>query len=220
MPRLVVVSDTHNRHRDILMPDGDIVIHCGDASVRGTRDELEEFVAWFASLPHCHKLMVGGNHDDWLEFHPELAREAGISFMWDSGVLIDGISFYGSPYRTVSEDRIWLPKTHRRWSAFMITEVWAAHAWSEIPLGLDVLVTHQPPKGLLDAVNGKMLGSTSLREAVDRIKPKVHVFGHIHDAYGRIVVGSTTFINAAICDGSGGPSGAGEPTNQPVIVDL
>ena len=220
MPRLVVVSDTHNRHRDIAMPDGDVAVHCGDASVSGTREELEEFVAWFSSLSHRHKLMVGGNHDDWLEFHPELAKDAGISFMWDSGVFAEGLSFYGSPYRTVSEERVRLPKTHHRWSAFMITEAWAAHAWNEIPMGLDVLVTHQPPYGLLDSAGSKPWGSPALRSVVERVRPKMHLFGHVHGAYGNIVVGSTTFINAAICDGDGGHEGAGEPSRQPVIIDL
>ena len=79
----------------------------------------------------------------------------------------------------------------------------------------DLLVTHGPPKGILDLTpRGEPVGCEELREAVRRVKPRLHVFGHIHHAYGRHVVDGTRFVNASICDEFY------EPSNRPVVVDL
>ena len=65
MPKIVCLSDTHNFHDQISVPDGDILIHAGDATNGGTIEEIKLFSRWFAGLPHRHKIFVAGNHD-WL----------------------------------------------------------------------------------------------------------------------------------------------------------
>jgi 3',5'-cyclic AMP phosphodiesterase CpdA len=101
MPKIVCLSDTHNFNHEIVVPDGDILIHAGDATVRGTEPEVEEFLAWFSSLPHRHKIFVAGNHD-WLyernnRFARLLTANFGIRYLQDSAAEIEGLKFYGSP---------------------------------------------------------------------------------------------------------------------------
>merc|ERR1712227_46222 len=62
--RIVCVSDTHNRHLNLDIQPGDIFIHAGDITQRGTLHELEAFNEWLATLPHKHKVVIGGNHDE------------------------------------------------------------------------------------------------------------------------------------------------------------
>lgn len=219
--RIVFLSDTHNLHRQISIPDGDVLVHAGDAGEDGTRDEIEDFVDWLSSLPHRHKIFVGGNHDEIAEEEPSIVTGPGVHHLWDSEVTIDGIRFYGSPWRVVGQDRIeqvmkagqkrelkrkrgLLPSgenLERKWSAFMVSETWADLFWHEIPEGVDVLVTHMPPFGVLDW-RGKCGGSPALLHHIKRAKPRLHVFGHIHGDGGKSMTLSdlpTTFLNVASC---------------------
>ena len=61
--RLVLISDTHSLHGDLVIPDGDMLIHCGDYSNHGAFGDLLAFNKWLGKLPHEHKLVVSGNHD-------------------------------------------------------------------------------------------------------------------------------------------------------------
>jgi 3',5'-cyclic AMP phosphodiesterase CpdA len=71
MSRIVCISDTHNFHEQIRIPDGDILIHAGDATNRGTVEEIVFFNQWFCRLPHRHKIFVAGNHDWLFETNPD-----------------------------------------------------------------------------------------------------------------------------------------------------
>src|SRR3712207_5545038 len=102
MPRIVCISDTHNRNEQITVPEGDILIHAGDATFRGTIDEIERFNNWFAALPHRYKIFVAGNHDWLFQTDNRLVRSLlneNIIYLQDSSTEIDGIKFYGSPWQ-------------------------------------------------------------------------------------------------------------------------
>jgi predicted phosphodiesterase len=96
--RLVCISDTHLRHvfKDIPIPDGDVLIHCGDATFTGKLPEIATFADWFARQPHQHKIFVAGNHDFGFQFQREEAIAAlpkGVHYLEDSGVTIDHVKF-------------------------------------------------------------------------------------------------------------------------------
>ena len=134
--------------------------------------------------------MIGGNHDFFVEEHAELFRELlpeSITYLEDAGIIIDGIHLWGSP---VLPDLI-------NW-AFGKTRGAAMKAhWDLIPDNIDILITHTPPKGILDLTSaGKSIGCEDLRASVDKLQPRVHIFGHVHESYGQLQTEDTLFINA------------------------
>lgn len=102
MPRIVCVSDTHNCNEAIDVPDGDILIHSGDATINGTVTEIRDFNRWFSALPHKHKIFVAGNHDWLFETDETLARQIlhkDIIYLQDSEITVEGLRIYGSPWQ-------------------------------------------------------------------------------------------------------------------------
>jgi calcineurin-like phosphoesterase family protein len=205
--RFVLLSDTHCMHQRVVIPDGDVLVHAGDFCGHGSRKQAREFASFFRALPHRRKVVVPGNHDRCLELDPTLGPElfAGCHYLCDSGAEIDGLRFWGSPWQPYFLD----------WS-FNLPRGQALRAkWEMIPDGTDVLITHGPPRGILDrTTSGEAVGCDDLLDAVRRVRPRLHVFGHIHEGYGELSDGGTSFVNASIC------TVAYEPTNPPVVVDL
>jgi len=211
MPKIVCLSDTHNCHGQIAVPDGDILIHAGDATIQGTIDEVILFNEWLANLPHPHKIFVAGNHDWLFETSNQFARtllDSSIHYLQDSSVEIEGLKIYGSP---------WQPRFFD-WAFNLMRGAELAEKWKMIADDTDVLITHGPPFGILDAVPRRYFientGCEELIKRVETIKPKLHIFGHIHCGYGTTEKLGVKFVNASNCDESY------EPTNAPVIVDL
>jgi Icc-related predicted phosphoesterase len=211
MPKIVCLSDTHNCHEQIIVPDGDILIHAGDATIRGTIDEIVFFNEWFANLPHPHKIFVAGNHDWLFETNNRYARtllDSSIHYLQDSPVEIEGIKFYGSPYQPRFFD----------WAFNLMRGAELAEKWKLIPEDTDVLITHGPPFGILDEVPRaywiENTGCEELRKRVEIVRPKLHIFGHIHCTYGATEKFGVKFINASNCDESY------EPTNLPIVIDF
>jgi Icc-related predicted phosphoesterase len=193
--RIVCVSDTHGFHRHTEVPDGDILIHGGDLTKHGSLADVEEFDRWLGTLPHRHKLVICGNHDFCFQHEPDEARArlTNATYLEDCGCEIEGLKFYGSPWTLTFFD----------W-AFMLPEEQLADKWAIIPAGLDVLITHGPPHGILDLTNrNEHAGSATLLERVREARPRLHVFGHIHEAAGRTEVGGTAFLNASTQLGRG-----------------
>jgi Icc-related predicted phosphoesterase len=221
--RLVFISDTHNQLHKITVPDGDFLIHAGDYSNNGTIPEVNKFLIEFSKLPHKHKILINGNHEKTFWKNPNLFMALiprDIHFLLDNEVYIEGLRFYGSPHT----------KEFCGWAYPYFNEREAKEIWNKIPLDTDVLITHMPPYGIRDGApyimgregfyvpsldeNGESVGCEVLRERVDAIKPKIHVFGHIHEGRGVTQKGSTTFINASTC------TGQYKPTNLPIVVDI
>ena len=211
--RLVITSDTHGRH-DLIpeLPDGDIFVHAGDLMNSGLYpEEIISFNRWLSKQPITKRVVCGGNHDRYFQKMPEFARQflRDATYLENTGVKIDGVSFWGSPY--TPEFLNW---------AFMFPRGLAANQyWDQIPAGLDVLITHGPPYGILDQAEpgGEHLGCAELLKAVQDKKPKVHIFGHIHGGAGTFLSGDTRFINAAYLNERYQPA---EPAGIIRIVDL
>ena len=194
--RAVVISDTHNQHRKLLLPQGDMIIHCGDVSGRGTSTEVYDFIKWFSILPYRYKIFIAGNHDFYFEqkgineIEDEL-RENRIVYLNDSGIEIEGIKFWGSPIQPWFYD----------WAFNRQRGADIKRHWDKIPNDTNILITHGPPKGIRDmTVRGDRCGCEDLFQAVERVKPKYHLFGHIHEEYGQAYDHTTTFINASVLD--------------------
>ncbi len=213
----VLLSDTHQTHPVVKVPDGDILIHSGDVSLRGDEASILSFLDWFADQPHPHKVLVAGNHDRWFEQEPELAalecRNRLIHYLMDRAVTIEGLKFYGSP---------WQPE-FCNWAFNLKTVGERAAKWDYIPEDTEVLVTHCPPHRIFDrSESNEHLGCIALRHRVLNGLPKLklHCFGHIHPAFGgrehtRQRDGRTTmFVNAAICNKFY------FPTHHPVEIEL
>jgi Icc-related predicted phosphoesterase len=175
------------------LPDADMIIHCGDFTSVGHGHEIRNFMKWYSGLnQYSHKIIIAGNHDRLFETNRILALEdvpKNVIYLEDSGIEIEGIKFYGSPVQ--------LPFLN--W-AFNRPEEKLIEHWQAIPDNTDVLITHSPPYGIMDfgKYTNHHAGSPSLYfEVVQRIKPKIHCFGHIHSDYGIKIIENTTFINAS-----------------------
>lgn len=197
--RIVAVADTHLFHRELDVPDGDVFVHAGDMCRGGDLDELRDAADWIAGLPHRHKVIVAGNHD-WAFVHePAAARSAiaGMIYLQDAEATIDGVRFYGSP---------WQPEFNS-WAFNLPRGPDLAAVWAAIPAGVDVLITHSPPAGIGDrtAVEERT-GCADLRARVAVVKPRLHLFGHIHEDGGLWTIGGTVFSNVTTWECERGPT--------------
>ena len=195
-----------------------MVIHAGDCTGRGTTREIVEFCEWFGNLPHKYKILIPGNHDWGFEKdrkkHQKIAEDNGIIFLHDSEIIIEDIKIYGSGHtpefcnwafncwRTMDE-----VKYNGRYGPKY--DYIGTH-WRKIPKDTDVLITHGPPKWILDDC-GENVGCEELRKKVMEINPKFHIFGHIHESRGTLHKDwsdpeiehlDTFFINASSLNGS------------------
>jgi len=196
MTTLVCISDTHGAYRQLRLPAGDVLIHCGDIAAWGRPDEYVDFNRWLGELPYAAKVVIAGNHDETLAKQSvEFARKVltNAHYLLDSETTIQGVRIYGAP---------WTPE-FMNWHFMLPRGGWEMRAkWDQIPEGLDVLMTHGPPQGKLDysKMQKTGVGCGVLREAVMRAKPRYHVFGHLHESYGGLQGEHTTFINCSSMD--------------------
>jgi Icc-related predicted phosphoesterase len=188
--RLVLLSDTHGQHRTLRVPDGDLLIHAGDFTLLNkSRDSVRDFNHWLLELPFSQKLVIPGNHD--FKFADPKWRDliSAATFLLNEGVDLDGIKIWGSPL------------TPSNFSSFGAkNEADCDRIFSGIPAGTDLVITHGPPRGILDIAEsvGGQQGCALLLSAIRRVRPALHVFGHIHQSYGIASVNGTVFVNAAL----------------------
>ncbi|KAI1079213.1 calcineurin-like phosphoesterase [Whalleya microplaca] len=177
--KVVCLSDTHESIvQDV--PAGDLLIHCGDTVNDGTAASIQKQIDWLVSLPHQHKVLVCGNHDSWFDINARAEEDTlghksvdtkTIHYLERRSVTLSfkggrKLNIYGAPD---------LPQCGGPDNAFQYTL--PQHPWSgTIPLDSDILVTHTPPKHHLDL----SLGCPGLLQEIWRIKPRVHLFGHVH----------------------------------------
>jgi Icc-related predicted phosphoesterase len=208
--KVVMISDTHDRHLALngFLPEGDVLVHAGDLTMDGTLSYVQKSLNWLNDLPYAHVVFVAGNHDFAFEDKAKKDRlDFGrLIYLEDSGVEIEGKKFWGSPIQPWFFD--WAFNRRRG-------DDISKH-WKMIPAGLDVLMTHGPPMYILDQTPRyhENVGCYDLAEAVKIAKPKVHVFGHIHNGYGHQVLDDTKFFNASIC------TEMYEPKNLPFVVEI
>lgn len=180
--RLIHLSDTHGLHEQLPdLPEADIVAHTGDITENGTIEEAEGFMEWFCSLPYRHKIFIAGNHDMCLYGANIEGLPDNVHYLCNEAITIDGIKFYGVPMFLHDDLEGNFPELYGR-----------------IPDDTDVLLTHQAPLGILDAQDGINFGDYYLYKRVIDVRPKYHLFGHIHHTEKtRMTFRGVRFSNAA-----------------------
>jgi len=218
--RLVAVSDTHGKFRELSdpgsalhLPAGDILVHAGDLTKDGSHAEVQVACDWLAGLRgrYQHIILVPGNHDRVFQKDAPLAREmvAGrFDLLIDQGVRRLGLDFWGTPWTPAFGNLAfgYEPRNER----------WAENWDAGMPEQIDVLISHGPPLGILDRLErtGKSGGSALLRAAIEKRRVRLVVCGHIHEGYGLREEGGVQFVNASLQDTWG------EVRNPPVVIDL
>jgi Icc-related predicted phosphoesterase len=209
--RIVALSDTHGKHDQVTVPEGDILIHAGDFMDKPTSlPEATSFLRWFSQHPHRVKILVAGNHDGLFEMNPVMMQ----SFVPTNVVYLEhqryealGIKFFGSPFTP------YIPG----WSFMKQRGDSMMRLWRQIPIDTDVLITHGPANGYRDRYKGFSVGCEALRYVTDNIRqPLAHVFGHIHSDYGytNLKTRDGHLFNVAALDVDG------NPTNPPIVFDV
>lgn len=213
MTKLVCLSDTHQYHDQVEVPDGDILIHAGDFCGRGTSSEVGNFLYWLDQQPHETKIVVPGNHDVILERDEGIRKEfekSGIHLLIDEEYTnkASGLKFYGVP---------WTPDFH--------PDIWGFQSrnapqdyWTKIPEDTDVLVSHGPPLGSADQITvggSPHLGCRVFSDTLsDFASPLTIICGHIHGSYGKHLLDHHTIYNVAIC------TELYIPSNTPTVLEL
>lgn len=217
--KILCISDTHTKHnlipsRLIDNADGtiDTIIHAGDISSGGYKGEILKFLEWYNKLPYENKILIAGNHDFYMEEgKPEdieamLAEFPNITYLNDSGIEIDGIKFWGSPVQPYFYN----------WAFNRVGDAICKH-WDLIPLDTQVLITHGPMKGILDKTkrNGFVGCPYLLEKLTNLTQMKLHVCGHIHEAYGKMEnENGQIFVNACVLNGQY------YMANEPIQVEI
>jgi len=200
------------------LPGGDVLIHSGDIMNSGySKYEVEDFCKWFEKQNYDKRIFIAGNHDRLFEDEPEetmeIINEYDVNYLQDNELLIGEewetqVKIWGSPWQP--EFYNWAFNLPRGGQDLM-------RVWNQIPKDTGILITHGPPQGHLDIsgppYNNGDLGCSLLRVKVDEIKPKIHVFGHIHGSYGYKFHNGTHFFNASVLNEKYGQ------TNKPITIN-
>lgn len=216
--KILTLSDTHSRHSQIPLEwfiPADMIIHAGDISTRGYKHEIDNFLAWFSSLPYKYKVFIAGNHDWFFQDYPsevklKLEQYPDIIYLQDSGVEIEGIKIWGSPVQP----------TFFNWAFNKDRGDAINKHWKLVPSDTKILVTHGPAYNNGDLVinsyrpQGERVGCKDLLNLIERIKPTVSISGHIHCGYGVTENEHTKFINAATLDEDY------KVANKPILFDI
>lgn len=180
--KILHLSDTHGCHRRLIdLPEADIVVHSGDFCMVGSETEAIDFLNWFCDLPYAHKIFICGNHDDCLYGANIDGLDSNVHYLCNTGVEINGVKFYGVPM----------------FMGDCVTERQSRNI-SKIQEGTDVLITHSPAYGILDYDDSINYGDKQLLTKVMELRPKLHLFGHIHRQHSIISMDGITFSNGAI----------------------
>jgi Icc-related predicted phosphoesterase len=212
--KIIAISDTHGQHQKVKIPEGDLLIHAGDITEYGTESEVKDFLRWFSKQPCAYKVFIAGNHDlffDQTNFKKNKMiadlKVQNVFYLQNSGIVLNGLKIWGSP---VTPYFLGMAFNKQRGEEIRKT-------WSKIPNNTDILITHSPPYGILD----NDLGCEELLAKVIQRKPKLHVFGHIHNAYGIFQENEMKFVNASLTNTPDPISGLGHRVvNVPVVCYL
>lgn len=195
---MVLLSDTHGLHRELSMPTADALLHAGDICMLGDRSAIRDFNRWLGELAYRHRILIPGNHDVPVIEDPSLVSNATI--LINQGIEIDGLRIWGTPGGVVEARSA---EKRRR-------------LYGMIPVDTDVLITHGPVYGILDCSPSSPChgGDPELGEAIKRIRPKLHLCGHIHAGRGSLETEYTMFVNGAVV------SEMGDLNPQPPVMRI
>lgn len=180
------ISDLHGFYPKL--KGGDLLIVAGDLTASNRGCEYWDFVQWLDCQAYKKKIVVAGNHDGMLD-HDRNPQEKyklniveDIEYLCDSGTQFEGLKIWGSPWTKTFEGMNPLCK------AFTVdSEDELMDRFEKIPYDTNILITHSPPLGVLDKTqSGLSAGSPALFGWLKYVeRPRLHVFGHIHEAYGQ-----------------------------------
>lgn len=186
--KITLIADTHGMHELLCLTEGDMLIHAGDITEYGSVEEVMDFIGWFAKQPFKYKIFIAGNHDLFLESCSAVKRKRfmphGVTYLQNSSIEIEGLKIFGSPVTPY-----YLGMAFNKREGKEIKK-----CWDKIPVDTNILITHGPPKGIMD--NG--FGCETLMNKLTAIKPILHVFGHVHEQNGSLQQTETCFVNAAL----------------------
>lgn len=228
--KITIVSDLHGYYPEL--EGGDLLILCGDYTAHDELMQWSEFFSWLKNQNYERKVLIAGNHDGFLEeCYPcnqeditdlqqvrEFLKENDEDFQEDFDYLCDsiteyeGLKIWGSP---------WTP-TYGDWHFMKERGVEIKEKWDLIPNDIDILITHGPPHGILDFVDDENTGCEELQKALFRVKPKLHVFGHIHEGYGNVVLKRSGFgdENNTLCINASIMNENYKPVNKPINIEI
>lgn len=210
------ISDLHGNFP--ALEGGDLLIVAGDLTARNTTQQLEYFLDWLRTLQYKKIIFIAGNHDTMIDDSMNTMHFHNIEYLCDSDTEFEGFKIWGSPWTHK------FPGQNPHAMAFALdSQDQLMEKWKLIPTDTDILVTHGPRYGILDKNRkGQNCGSESLAtyESLN-LKLKLHVFGHIHEAYGKkkSVLASqrkynTIYVNASHVNEMY------DPVNRPIRVIL
>lgn len=192
--RIFHCSDSHSFHREYVIPDNiDVICHTGDATnyrdPYRNHNEFLDFIEWYSDVPITHKIYVAGNHDSFIYHNRkeclEEFKKRRIIYLDKEEVVIDGVKFYGDPTSPRYGDWCFMAKRESMYKH-----------WNMIPKDVNVLLTHTPPRGILDLSLSRdnfieMCGCISLLKTIETLPNlKLHCFGHIHNTENIINIGT------------------------------
>jgi len=203
---ITALSDTHGRHQDVKFDEkqlaADMLIYGGDFTLNNYQDPLNSeikkqtkiFLNWLSRQPQKYKILIGGNHDFFAErkfYEFKEMLPSNIIYLNNETVEIEGLKIFGSP--NTAELPGW---------AFGDWEKNMSKYYDKIPDDVDILVTHTPPYGILDlSSSGNRYGSTTLLEKMKSLKPKINMFGHVHESYGTLIKDDVLYANVNVYNG-------------------
>jgi len=207
--RITHISDTHNKHKQLdgKLPGGQLLIHSGDISSLGRKQEIESFIKWFDKQDYMHKVFIAGNHDMTFDreilLRDKLAHFEGrtdydtecaegkpnwlvemlnnlpdnVYYLENSSIKLEGINIWGSPYS---------PSFGYGWGFNKDRGHDIAQCWNEIPMDTDIVITHSPIYGYNDRAQNtnQNVGCEDLYHRLHEVKPHLHFAGHIHEGHG------------------------------------
>lgn len=204
--RIAAISDTHGHTRDINIPACGLLLHAGDVGPDSVgrewvRHRPERLISWYRDVwapwitPMLndrwvkHVVLTWGNHD-WTQLYTPAISEVmppQVHILVDREITVEGLRIWGSPWSNLFNDWAWMDTPHA-----------LAQKYAQIPTGIDILLTHQPPVGEAGRLPFDELGSDALRTEMRRINPRAVVCGHIHAAAGVYDYAGIPVINAAV----------------------
>jgi hypothetical protein len=233
--KVVCASDSHGKHKQVSLPEGDIFIYSGDCTSMGYKHEVEDFLKWLKNKSRNYtygSVFIAGNHDrsfdpkfrhlfgeipgvgegkpSWLvDMLNEYANpEYGVRYLENSYVQVKELKIWGSPVTPWFHGLSWAFNKYRGDDIYSV--------WETIPSDTDIVVTHGPVMGTLDYIPDQdvHVGCSDLARVLEAHQPKLHVSGHIHEAYGMTKNMGTIHINASICNHSY------IPDNKPIAITI
>jgi Icc-related predicted phosphoesterase len=206
--RVVCISDTHEKHRKLgTLPPGDLLIHAGDMTMKGNFHRLAAEAEWLRQQAHPFKVVIAGNHDLSLQNNP-ITRTLfhGLTYLDEDSVEVQGIEIFGTP---------WSP-SFCNWAFNADLGDQCRFHWQKIPETTDILVVHGGPHGYGDRCeDGREVGCPDLTATIERIRPKLVVCGHVHEAYGIYTMPcGTRVVNASVLDARY------KVANAPIVVEI